>query len=71
MKRQVVPTCNGCKSTRKREAREPRDLVRLPAEVTQDGVFNNKGIPVFLCPVCDEQELEMALATHQKRIDNM
>lgn len=66
-----MPTCNGCKSTRKREARDPRELVRLPTEVTQSDVFNNKGLPVFLCPVCDEQELEMALATHQKRIDNM
>jgi hypothetical protein len=71
VRRQVVPTCNGCKSSRKREARDPRELVRLPTEVTQSEVFNNKGLPVFLCPVCDEQELEMALATHQKRIDNM
>jgi len=71
VRRPAVPTCNGCKSTRKRNAREPMELIELPSEVTKDDVFNKQKIPVFLCPHCDEQELELALATHQKRIDNM
>lgn len=70
-RRRVVPTCNGCKSMRKREAREPRELTKLPVEVTQDKVFSKKGLPVFLCEFCDAHELEMALQAHQKRIDNM
>lgn len=65
-----MPICNGCKSIRTAEARKPRDLIRLPIEITNDSVFNNKGLPLFLCEFCDAQELEMALATHQKRIDN-
>ena len=65
-----MPICNGCKSIRASEARPPRDLVRLPVEVTQNSIFKNKGIPVFLCEHCDEHELEMALATHKKRTDN-
>jgi len=62
--------CHGCKSIRTSEARLPRQLIRLPIEVTQDKIFNNRGLPVFLCEFCDAHELEMALATHQKRIDN-
>jgi hypothetical protein len=65
-----VPTCNGCKTVRTKEAQLPRELVRLPVEVTQDGIFNKRGIPVFLCEFCDAYELEAALAAHEKRIDN-
>lgn len=62
--------CHSCKSKRTSEARPPRELIKLPIEVTQDKVFQKRGIPVFLCEVCDEQELELALAEHEKRIDN-
>lgn len=65
-----MPTCNGCKSLRTAQARPPRDLIKLPIEITNNKVFSNRGLPVFLCEFCDAQELEMALATHQKRIDN-
>jgi hypothetical protein len=62
--------CHGCKSVRVQEVRFPRILVKLPIEVTQDSVFQNRGIPVFLCEYCDEQELKLALEAHAKRIDN-
>ena len=62
--------CNSCKSKRTSEARPPRELIKLPIEVTQDKVFQKRGIPIFLCEICDEQELELALAQHEKRIDN-
>jgi hypothetical protein len=65
-----TPICNGCKSLRIKSAHKPRHLVRLPVEVTQDSVFNNKGLAVWLCEFCDAYELEAALAAHQKRIDN-
>jgi len=62
--------CNGCKSLRLKEVRPPRNLIRLPIEVTQDSAFNKKGLGVYLCEFCDAYELEAALAAHQKRIDN-
>lgn len=65
-----APICNGCKSLRIKSAHKPRTLVRLPVEVTQDSVFNNRGLAVWLCEFCDEHELKAALAAHQKRIDN-
>jgi hypothetical protein len=65
-----VPICNGCKSIRVSSAHKPRKLTRLPIEVTQDSVFNNRGLAVWLCEFCDSYELEAALAAHQKRIDN-
>jgi hypothetical protein len=65
-----APICNGCKSLRIKSAHKPRTLVRLPIEVTQDSVFNNRGLAVWLCEFCDAHELEAALAAHQKRIDN-
>jgi hypothetical protein len=65
-----APICNGCKSLRIKSAHKPRTLVRLPIEVTQDSVFNNKGLAIWLCEFCDEHELKSALAAHQKRIDN-
>ena len=65
-----APICNGCKSIRTASAHKPRKLVRLPIEVTQDPVFNNRGLAVWLCEFCDKHELEAALAAHQKRIDN-
>jgi hypothetical protein len=65
-----APICNGCKSLRIKSAHKPRTLVRLPVEVTQDSVFNNRGLAVWLCEFCDAHELEAALAAHQKRIDN-
>lgn len=65
-----APICNGCKSLRISSAHKPRKLVRLPVEVTQDSVFNNRGLAVWLCEFCDEYELKAALAAHQKRIDN-
>ena len=64
------PICNGCRTTRTREAQPPRELIRLPSEVTQDKIFSKRGIPVFLCEFCDAYELEAALAAHEKRIDN-
>lgn len=64
------PICNCCKSSRVRDGHPPRELVKLPIEITQSEVFNNRGIPVFLCEVCDEHELTLALAEHEKRIDN-
>ena len=65
-----TPICNGCKSIRVSSGHKPRNLVRLPVEVTQDPVFNNRGLAIWLCEFCDEHELEAALAAHQKRIDN-
>jgi hypothetical protein len=65
-----MPECRGCKSIQIRDARIPRQLIRLPVEITQDKIFNNRGIPVFLCEYCDEYELAGALEAHQKRIDN-
>ena len=65
-----MPECKGCKSIQLKEVRSPRKLIKLPIEVTQDKIFNNRGIPVFLCEYCDEYELEGALQAHQKRIDN-
>jgi len=65
-----VPTCSSCKSARVKESRPLRELTKLPTEVTQDKIFSKKGIPVFLCSICDAQELESALEAHQKRIDN-
>ena len=65
-----MPLCNGCKTIRKSQARPFRELVKMPIEITHDETFHKKGIPLFLCEFCDEQELELALATHQKRIDN-
>ena len=65
-----TPICNGCKSTRVSGGHKPRELTRLPVEVTQDSVFNNRGLPIWLCEFCDEHELKAALAAHQKRIDN-
>jgi hypothetical protein len=65
-----APICNGCKSLQIKSAHKPRTLVRLPVEVTQDSVFNNKGLAVWLCAFCDEHELKAALAAQQKRIDN-
>jgi len=65
-----TPICNGCKSLRLKSAHKPRQLVRLPVEVTQDSVFNNRGLAVWLCEFCDAYELEAALAAHEKRIDN-
>jgi hypothetical protein len=65
-----MPVCNGCKSIRKASAHPPRELVKMPIEITNDKVFNNRGLPLYLCEFCDEQELYMALATHEKRIDN-
>jgi hypothetical protein len=64
------PICNGCKSLRIKSRHQPRELIRLPIEVTQDSVFNNRGLAIWLCEFCDAQELEAALAAHQKRIDN-
>jgi hypothetical protein len=63
-------TCNGCKSLRTKEVRPLRELVKLPVEVTQTPIFNNRGLPVFLCEFCDGYELDGALQAHQKRIDN-
>jgi hypothetical protein len=65
-----APICNGCKSIRVSSAHKPRKLTRLPIEVTQDSVFNNRGLAVWLCEFCDSHELKAALAAHQKRIDN-
>jgi hypothetical protein len=65
-----APICNCCKSNRVRDGHAPRELIKLPIEVTQDKVFSNRGIPIFLCKVCDEHELTLALAEHEKRIDN-
>jgi hypothetical protein len=65
-----APICNGCKSSRVKEVRPPRELIRLPIEVTQDPVFNNRGLAIWLCEFCDAHELEAALAAHEKRIDN-
>jgi len=65
-----MPICNGCKSIRKAGAQPPRELIKLPIEITNNEVFNNRGLPLYLCEFCDEQELSMALATHEKRIDN-
>lgn len=65
-----MPVCNGCKSSRKAAAQPPRELIKLPIEITNNKVFNNRGLPLYLCEFCDEQELFMALATHEKRIDN-
>jgi hypothetical protein len=65
-----APICNGCKSIRIRDGKSPRNLIRLPIEVTQDAVFNNRGLAIWLCEFCDAYELEAALAAHEKRIDN-
>jgi hypothetical protein len=62
--------CTACKSKRIQEVRSPRELIKLPIEITQDKVFNKRGIPIFVCEFCDAHELEAALAAHQKRIDN-
>lgn len=65
-----MPICRGCSSIRKSEARPPRDLIRMPIEITSNKIFQNKGIPLFLCEFCDAQEMELALEAHRKRIDN-
>jgi hypothetical protein len=62
--------CHSCKSLRVKQVRPPRELIKLPIEVTQDSIFNNRGIPIFLCEFCDAQELQAALEAHEKRIDN-
>ena len=66
----TMPVCNGCRSSRTKEAKLPRELIKLPIEITQDKIFNKRGIPIFLCEVCDEQELIGALEAHEKRTDN-
>lgn len=53
-----------------KEVRPPRQLVRLPVEVTQDKLFNNRGLPIYLCEFCDSYELSGALEAHEKRIGN-
>lgn len=63
-----MPDCNGCKKDREKAARSARALTRLPSEVTQDGIFQRKGLPVQLCEHCDGDALEEALKAHQRRI---
>ena len=65
-----APICNGCKSICLKNGHKPRSLIRLPIEVTQDPIFNNRGLAIWLCEFCDAYELEAALAAHEKRIDN-
>lgn len=67
---EVDKICHGCKSLRIKEVRPPRTLIKAPIEITQDSVFSKRGIPLFLCEFCDEQELKLALEQHQKRLDN-
>lgn len=63
----VMPDCTGCKTEREKESKSPRQLTRLPTEVTQDKHFKRKGLPVQLCDHCDGDALEEALKAHQQR----
>ena len=49
----VMPECRGCRSLRAIEKEGPRDLIKLPIEVTQDNAFSIRGLPILLCEFCD------------------
>jgi hypothetical protein len=63
-----MATCRRCKDERKRVGNEPKELVRLPPEVTQDSAFRRKGLPVTLCEECDSGAVGLARAAHAKRV---
>lgn len=63
-----MPECQGCKQERKDSKKRGRQLIRLPSEVTQDGTFTRKGLPVMLCKWCDGDTLDEAMKAHDKRV---
>jgi hypothetical protein len=64
----AMADCNGCKQDREKQQKTPRKLTKLPTEVTQDKVFNRKGLSVGLCEYCDGDALGQALVEHDKRM---
>lgn len=65
----LVPDCGTCKDKRVEEGRPPRQLKRLPIEVTHSKDFKRKGLAVQLCEFCDGEALERSVATHAKRTE--
>lgn len=64
-----MPECTGCKAEREDQKKKPRQLTRLPVEVTQDVSFQRKGLPVMLCAYCDGDALGEAVKAHDKRVE--
>lgn len=62
--------CRNCRGAQKKAGHQPRQLHRLPVEVTQDKSFQRKGLPVALCPHCDGEALSRALHAHKSRAEN-
>lgn len=63
----VAAKCKHCEGMR---------LIRLPVDVTQDAAFKRRYEKVWLCGICDsgdkpqEGALALALANHEKRLEN-
>lgn len=63
----AVDVCKACKDSREKEHKKPRALIRLPLAITQDKVFQKKGIPVRMCKHCDGDAYENAMKAHKDR----
>ncbi len=63
----VADDCKCCKEDREKAGKQPRTLIRLPLEITQDKTFKRKGLPIRVCEFCDGDALEEAMKAHQTR----
>src|SRR3954467_15907587 len=63
----VVPACSVCKTDREKGFKPPRQLQRLPSEVTMDNVFKRKALAVQLCEFCDGDAIQGAMKAHESR----
>lgn len=63
----VADTCSACRKDREKEGKPARPLSRLPIEITQDKLFQKKGLPLRLCKYCDGDAYEEAMKAHLSR----
>lgn len=65
----ALDVCSSCKKDREKEGKRGRTLTRLPLEITQDKVFNKKGLPLRVCKHCDGDVYEDAMQAHMDRVE--
>jgi hypothetical protein len=66
--RDTMAECRCCKTPLKKKGEEPRQLLRLPIEVTQDTSFKRKGLPISVCVECDGEAALLATSLHKQRV---
>ena len=61
--------CHVCLKDRRVRGETGRRIFRTPVEITQDPIFNRKGVPARLCVHCDGGAYESAMQFHMYRTD--